>query len=86
MKKYEEGYWDTHYQCEDCGKWTLFKSDKEHNGHYLLGSKCSYCNSSRFDRQSATSKRTFDLSRAKRKEYLVKKENEKYGKDIYKWL
>lgn len=80
MMQYEEGYWDTYYQCMNCAKWTLYESDEEHHGHFFLGSKCSHCGSTKLDRQTATSKRTFDPDRAKRQEYLVKKDIEKYNK------
>lgn len=69
--------WQTWYQCNYCGGWTLFQSDEEHHGHYLPGSQCSHCGSKSFNSQSATSKRTFNEERAKKREAVVKKELEK---------
>lgn len=82
MTSNESEYWHTYYQCEACGDWTLFKSDAKHHGHFFPGSKCSYCDSAKLDRQSATSKRTFNPDRAKRQEYLVKKKIDEYKKRI----
>ena len=69
--------WATWYQCMECGGWTLIQSDEEHHGHALPDSKCTHCESRRFNPQSATSKRTFNEERAKKKEKEIKKEIEK---------
>lgn len=65
--------WQTYYQCMECGGWTLCQGSKETNGHHVRDQKCEHCGSGRFNPQSATSKRTFNVDRAKKKEAEVKK-------------
>lgn len=69
--------WQTWYQCNNCGHWTLFQSDEEHHGHRLPDQVCEDCGGKNFNPQSATSKRTFNEERAKKKEREIKKLIEK---------
>lgn len=69
--------WQTYYQCNSCAHWTLFQSDQEHHGHYLPEHRCESCGGKNFNQQSATSKRTFNVERARKKENDLKKLIEK---------
>ena len=50
-------------QCRTCGEWTFFENKNQPE------KTCVHCQSSRFDPQSTTSKRTFDPARAKLRKY-----------------
>lgn len=69
--------WQVYAQCMECGDWTLIQGSKETHGNYTRGQRCEHCDSSRFNSQSVTSKRTFDVEKAKKKSALIKKEIEK---------
>lgn len=64
-------------QCNECGDWTFIQGSSETHGNNTHDQKCEHCGSSRLNPQSVTSKRTFDVERAKKRTALIKKEIEK---------
>lgn len=63
--------------CEECGHWTLIQGSPETYGRATTDKHCDECGSGRLNQQSVTSKRTFDVERAKKRSAAVKKEAEK---------
>lgn len=74
--------WQVYAQCMECGHWTLIQGSAETHGNYTHNQKCEDCGSGRFDPRSTTSKRTFNLERAMKKEKEVKKMIEKRKKTM----
>jgi hypothetical protein len=64
-------------QCDACGEWTLIQGSHETHGNYTHNKRCEHCDSSRFNTQSVTSKRTFNPERAKVRTREVLKKNSK---------
>ena len=73
---YDPERWQTYYQCNSCGEFTLIQGSIETHGHYPDSARCK-CGSKNWNPQSAISKRTFNMERAKAKTSAVKKLNEK---------
>lgn len=69
--------YQVYVQCENCGQWTFIQGSEETHGQYTINMKCEHCLSSRLNQQSVTSKRTFNLERAKLRTAQVISKNSK---------